>query len=532
MNKKGIGKGIKGIAALCLLLGIALPFFTGCSGQNATGKRQLWVVTEKSTWSRMNGQLHALEQAYEKEHTDVDIRVEFLPTQQQERDVYLQQLRTEILQGGGPDCYLLPTDNALILDEPTPYTYVEAEPLFSDVDLAMGNGLFYDIAKFYDKDDTLGKESLNSSVMAAGVVDGKRYVLPLRYDLPVIYARQDALVEAGIDPAVLEEDILTIMEAILESGDAVLAAGALCDSFSAFSDFVDYKTGNVLIEEAALVRYMEAYQDLVALAGSQDTVALSKLDISTYISDSYNRIIMSVENAEDIKIVDGEIIYENAKEKFYTYYPLWIGNMQDALAYGPVNQHGNMDMIIRPVRAVGGDVVATVTYYGAVGSGCEDPALAYDFLRQFLLETSQWEENRPVRNHLKPLKGQGDTSNDLQYPGLIENGWAVRDENSLQPLWVVRRKQVYKKPQYMSTDAARQRMREIGLMELEEGRLPILGLEMDQVRFNTTLSDELADILAGLNVNDPTNAGAPTQADIPALAEKLIWTVRWFVSEG
>lgn len=529
MKKKGTGKGIKGIVSVCLLFAVALFLFCGCTPES-TGKRELWVVTEKSTWSRMNGLLYVLEQAYEIEHGDVDIRVEYLPVEEQARSAYLQQLRTEILQGGGPDLYLLPTSNTLILDEPKQYTFAEVEPLFADVDLAMRNGLFYDITDLYDRDEDLGKEGLNTQVMDAGVTDGKRYVLPLRYDMPVIFAKADALRDAGLDPAILEEDILTVMEAVCESGDAVLAAGILLSSFSAFSDFVDYTTGNVLLQEDTLVRYMEVYQELVALAGSQDTVSLAKVNVSSYIADSYDKIIMSVENAEDMTIVDGEVVYENAREVFYTYYPLWVGNMQDALAYGPVAQHGDLDMVVRPVKAIGGDTVATVTYYGAVGSGCDDPALAYDFLRQFLLEESQWEKNRPTKSHEKPLKGSGDKANDLQYPGLIEEGWAVRDVDSLQSLWIVRRKQIYKKPMYMSTNDAKQRMREIGLMELEEARLPILGIEMDQVRFNTTMSDKLADILSALN--DPENKNAPTGVNIPELAEKLTWTVRWFVAEG
>lgn len=530
MNKKGIGKGIKGIVAACLLLSIALPFFTGCSTQDSTGKRQLWVVTEETTWDRMNGQLYELEQAYEKEHKDVDIRVEYLPTEQQERDVYLQQLRTEILQGGGPDLYLLPTDNTLTLNEPITPTQVEVDPLFADVELAMRNGLFYDISRFYDKDDALGKENLNAQIMAAGVVEGKRYVLPLRYDLPVIYARQDALAAAGIDPGILEEGIDVIMDAVLASGDPVLAGGVFHNSFSAFSDFVDYGTGNVLLAEKELISYMETYQKLMALLGSQEDYVLGTLDLSTFISDSYDKITMWVENAEDIKIVDGEVIYENAQERIRKYYPLWIGNLQDAFDYVPAAQYDEADMSVLPMRGVGGDVVATVTYYGAVGSGCSDPELAYDFLRQFLLQESQWEKNRPVRNHVKPLKGSGNTAKDMQRPGLIESGWAVWDKDSLQTLWDVRRLQVYKKPAYMTDENAKERMRKIGLMTLETERMPIFDIAIDQVRFNTVMSDKLADILQSLNEQDDKKA--PTQADIPRLAEELLWSLRWFVAEG
>ena len=46
------------------------------------------------------------------------------------------------------------------------------------------------------------------------------------------------------------------------------------------------------------------------------------------------------------------------------------------------------------MRALDGDLVANITYYGAVGAGCETPELAYSFLRMFLLEETQWEKNR------------------------------------------------------------------------------------------------------------------------------------------
>ena len=521
-------KGCKTILLLCLLLGLILPIFAGCAPQN-TGKRQLWIVTEKSTWSRMNGQIYALKQAYEKEHEDVTIRVEYLPTEEQGRDAYLQQLRTEILQGGGPDLYLLPTDNTLILDEPTQYTYLEVEPLFADVDLAMGNGLFYDLSRLYDADEALDKESLNTAIMDAGLVGDKRYVLPLRYDIPVIYALEDGILDAGLDPSLLEEDILTIMEAVYASGDAVLAAGILHQSFSAFSDFVDYTTGNVLLEEDTLARYMRAYQNLVALAKSDEYYSLAKLDVNTYINEKYDQTVMWVESEDDIQYINGEIIYTNAKEKLYTYYRLWLGNMQDAFAYGPAAQHAGWDMAVKPVKGVGGQSVATVTYYGAIGAGCEDAELAYDFLRQFLLEESQWEYNRPTKSYEKPMKGQAEPAYKLQYAGLIEEGWAVRDVNSLNALWKIRRKQIQIKPAYMETTSAKNRMRAISSMELKEEYAPILNVEIGEVRFNTGLSDTFAEALSSLN---DEKTGAPTDADIPALAEELLWNLRWFVAEG
>ena len=53
-------------------------------------------------------------------------------------------------------------------------------------------------------------------------------------------------------------------------------------------------------------------------------------------------------------------------------------------------------------------------------------------------------------------------------------------------------------------------------------------ITIDEVRFNTTLSDDFADALAQLNDSENN----PTQADIDTLTQQLIWNLRWHVSEG
>lgn len=530
------------ITLLSLLLGLVMQTMVACAPASQE-KSELWVVTEQSTWDRMNGQLYVLEKAYEEAHSNVDIKVDYLPTDEQERDVYLQQLRTEILQGSGPDCYLLPTDNTLILDEPAQYTYVDVEPLFSDVDLAMRNGLFYDITEFYDADDTLGKEALNTKIMDAGVVNETRYVLPLRYDVPVIYAKADALEAVGLTGDILQADILTIMEAVLATGDPVLASGILYDSFSAFSIFLDYTAGNAELDAETLLPYVQTYGQLKAQIGetyldgtrlnqeeieaiaTENSVLLQKLDLKDYIYGEYGEPEPVPGIPDNVYIVGGMAIEEDKPDIYTEYYPLCVGSMADCFSYAAVAEYENTELIMTPLRSVGGDVVATVTYYAAVGSGCRNPELAYDFLRQFLLEESQREVDRPERNHTKPLKGMGaNTSNDLQYPGLIGNGWPVRDENVVEDLWKIRRKQIYvrKLDAFFTSDGTRSRMRSIGLCTLTEEQIPIANITIDQVRFNTTLSDSFTDTLA--TVSDQTDAAE--------VAEQLLWILRWHVSEG
>ena len=50
MNKKGIGKGIKGIVAACLLLGIALPFFSYGGTALAVNLAEMGIVLSISRY--------------------------------------------------------------------------------------------------------------------------------------------------------------------------------------------------------------------------------------------------------------------------------------------------------------------------------------------------------------------------------------------------------------------------------------------------------------------------------------------------
>ena len=523
-NKKRVGEMMKKISLWGIFL-LFLFLFCGCTSEKAS---ELWVVTEKGTWDRMNGQLYVLEEAWEKAHPGVDVRVEYLPTDEQERAVYLQQLRTEILRGGGPDCYLLPTDNTLILDEPQQYTYVDVDPLFSDVSLAMQNGLFCNLAEFYDADADLGKDGLNQQIMDAGVVDGKRYVLPLRYDMPVIYAFNDALEEDGVDIAVLNKGIDSIMEVVGRTGDPILASGIFRDNLDVFSDVIDYESSNAVLDENALGRYMTVYRQL-----KSDIGAALMVNPWTEKSEPFQKLyaegIIAVEKLNVERFIQENFYGTNfAAVTMWEYCPIWIGSMQDAFDYVPVSRYEDRALTVTPMHTIEGDVVATVTYYAAVGSGCSDPGLAYDFLRQFLLEESQWEHNRPERDHTKPLKGRGNKANDLQYPGLVENGWPVRDAGSLEQMWHIRRRQFYIRS-YVGSVEVERRMRRIGRMnEFKEEWMPLFDIVIDEVRFNTTLSDDFADALAQLNDSEHN----PTQADIDSLTRQLVWNLRWHVSEG
>ena len=89
--------------------------------------------------------------------------------------------------------------------------------------------------------------------------------------------------------------------------------------------------------------------------------------------------------------------------------------------------------------------------------------------------------------------------------------------------------QIYVHTDYTYVEQKR-RMTKIGRMDIQEERIPPFDTQIGQVRFNTTMSEELAETLAQLN--DPDNGNMPTSVDPEELAQQLVWDLRWHVSEG
>ncbi len=488
--------------ALLLLAALLCPAL-GCG--RAAEEITLWVVTEQTTWDRMNGQTQVVIDAFEKANSGVKIRLDTLPTNKQERSAYLQKLRTQITQGRGPDAYLLPTGQQLTIRDGGKFAFPTVEPLFSDVTLAMENGLFRDLSQLYDADTELGKENFNTAIMEAGLLNGSRYVLPLRYDIPVIYAQTQVLQNLGFDLTALQKPLPLLMQTALTTGNPLIAAGGVYEGSSAFANWIDYTSAQVTLPEDALTSYFETTRKLLALSENGPAV---RMDVSSYIHGMYDMGDLSDPR-----------------------YPLFIGTLARLFDYAAVAQYENSDYAILPLQAEGGGTVATVTYYAAMGTGCKNPELTYAFLRQFLLEDSQWERNRPTKMNIlvgdPPSKFTQDQSQQSQVPGLLEEGWPVRSVGSLNELWTVRIKQFYI-ANYIGQ--YKTRMRKIALTDLEERWTQILETPIAQVRFPSAMDAELANALNSLN--DSMQGYTPTDLSAQSVAKDFLWTMRRHISEG
>ncbi len=505
--------------ALFLFLAIVLGL-TGC-GKPEEEPWVLWVVTEKSAEGDMNEQVGQVIEAFEADHPGLHVQLDILPQDAMERELTLKRLRTRIMAGKGPDVFLLPSCSArtfsrLAWDFSEKRTLNNAvEPLFLDPVQSMRNGVFLDISGYYDRDAALGKEALQQTVMDAGILDGRRYILPLRYDFPALYVDVEKVRALGIDPSALDGSAMDLMDTALTLGDPLFASGAepgFCRTGSGFAllpPVLNYDAGRVTLEESALADFLEKYQALEVLAAGEHSTRRDP-SIAGYLGGV--KIIGDYVPGQDFEV--------EAASAFGRDVPITVGMMSSAPCAAAIGQVEKREVRMLPLRASDGSLAATVTYYGAVGAGCGHPEEAYDFLRRFLLEEYQWELNRPLKQDIIKPKVK------VQYHP-VADGWPVRAKGSVWPLWSVLRRAA--RGYNLPLESGLSRSRLVMNVRLADEDIPLLEARIDRVYFGHTLEQSLAETIRSLN--DP-KTGAAQEVDLDDAAAQLIRELTWQMMEG
>ena len=407
---------------------------------------------------------------YEVLHKNVEFVLEYIP-KTDGNDVVLQRIRSEMLAGDGPDIFLLSCEQNY-----------KTQPLITDVNQAMRNGMFTDISKYYDADNELGKDALNSTVMDAGVVNGARYVLPIRYNFPVAYVDADRLTEMEL--SAVKQGVLSLMDTVAQSEDKRIASNALLANVRAqytlnfFPNILDYDNQEILITKEELMTYMRSYQAVRFIEGDGQ----NRVHIFTYLN--HFPTPYWAETTDCLLLDDLEAA---------------IANVAMAEVYGV-----NLEMF--PLTAADGSLIADVTFYGAVGAECKHPDVAYDFLRQFLTEDVQWETK--IQTWSDPIKPTG----------LGREGWPVRTTGSVSPL----AKGLVKQNHGVSSE----KMKELKLLEMTDEDIPLLQAKIDKVRFSIPLELDLEK-----KIREELNANS-TESDMSLLADQWLKELEWHLYEG
>lgn len=532
--------------ALTCVIAVLTFIITGCLNVETDPEttESLWIISEQSNSDGMNLQAQVIARRLEEANPGLTVVLDILPTEEDQRELRLTQLRTQIMSGDGPDVYLLPTGSELISDEPDLDTNISIEPLFTDVEQAMRLGVFLDISEWYELDSELNTPALNQTVMDAGCLDGQRLVLPLRYNIPVLYTRLDLCACYGFESKLFHSDFLTVARTVLSHKEAETAAVGLVfpKELETLGILVDYARNEVQLPVEHIYDYLNLHQmqRFVAAETTRDMYDVADYRrIELFYADRPERC--SVENyiAEfgDYSWPKvGQFHHEcfNLLSEYCSslYHwstngmPLYTGHLSDVLETIGVTRITGQQIELYPIRAIDGSVQASIAYWGAVGSSCNTPELAYDFLRQFLTEEFQWEYYRPRGNK----EGAYWTyDHDPQFKRLVEDSLPVRTDGCVEPLWDNLQYQV--KLSYTSwVKETRVNVATIQNTLVTGEDVPELNWKIDRVYFPVSLPDEesLEYTMGMLNEED----GTPKNVNVNGLAEGILQNLWWHLAEG
>ena len=457
------------------------------------------AMSSPSSAYGMDYEIRRLINEYEKTHENVTIELEFLPALGEERETRITELRTEILAGRGPDVYLMSPYKLEQLGFNSYQTQLDAG-LFPDVAQSMYNGVFYDISSFYDADTELKVDELAPGVMEAGKIDDARYVLPLRYTYPVVFAERNALDSSGMDVENMKSNLSGFFEELINHANtASWFNGAsqvvmTLDPFYLIPRLIDYENGDVLLTDEELVDFTRRCWEIT----DKSELIIAMPGVSSYVQMGWFPLSTP-------ELDDGEAgVWASMRA------PLCIGGSSTAFSACAMAKVEGVDMELFPLRALDGSLVAEITWWGAVGAGCEHPETAYDFLRLMLLPETQWELNRPT----------GDEKTSVS--GFFGSGLPVRVIGSTQPLWNELKAQLVNSGGIDRAAAAR--VGELQSVELtDEDILPLLSARMDVARVPMVQGSQWSEVLT--NRSEYENK-------LDSEADELIEELRWHMAEG
>ena len=276
MNKESVMKNR--ITALILTLTMLLSALAAC-GHSEPDYSQFTMPEETGKlvlYAADNGLDTLLSPALEifgELYPEVEVSYEIC-----DPDEYQARVREEIPAGGGPDLVLL------------------SSITFPDIYKTMITGVFEDLNPYFETDADITLTDFVEPVMDGGVLNGRRYLAPLNYEMPLILTTKSILNEMG-----LTVDELKTCDGFVEGAtrfhekhpDATLYFDN-AQGYAPYStdirtlyknfgfNFIDYMTGKVAIDAERFKQCM----DLVKLYydPDYDVTDRSKWDIDLYFA--------------------------------------------------------------------------------------------------------------------------------------------------------------------------------------------------------------------------------------------------------
>lgn len=264
------------------------------------------------------------------------------------QEVY-EQLSAQIMAGEGPDVLLI-DDN------------------YMDVEKLIRQGAFADMEPFFQADH-FDWEPYNQGVMDAGVWNGKRFVIPLAYDFPLLFSTKEVLAETGFDVDACKDyqGFLDETTRFLESPDQTRRL--FYDTWS-----TDYLTFGMLDYSGVSVADYDSQTVDLSLPVFRSTAQWYKS-----VAETCSQELESPRLGHASAIRDGQVLWTNSIYGAYHNFYATAGALRTV---------GKVAMM--PIRDVDGGIRAQIQDAVAIRADSENLQNAYNFLKLLLSPEVQY----------------------------------------------------------------------------------------------------------------------------------------------
>ena len=173
-------------AKILIFISLFALCLAGCGESDGGGEKHLKVLTEHQYKKKVEDAVSYTEQKNPK----MTIEVDYISSDEENRETELQKLRTQIMAGKGPDVYLL--DNMMSID----MMYMEDDkrmPLFENPYKTMQSGALASLNRYMEKDSYWEKSTYQKEFLNAGQYKEKQYIIPLSVECRYLISDENHL---------------------------------------------------------------------------------------------------------------------------------------------------------------------------------------------------------------------------------------------------------------------------------------------------------------------------------------------------
>ena len=177
-----------------------------------------------------------------------DVVLEVLPSSGTERDTALQNIRTEVMSGAGPDLFIVLCGGSIN----------SGEALFEIPEKIVQLGVFLPLDEYIENAQFMEWDKYTSVVMDAGRTDEGQLILPLTYTLPLTFYRASDIPGVKPDVETTWENMLTDQSGILKAAASWMHHDDNDFVFMPMSDnYIEYTFGKIADYESEKLLFSE-----------------------------------------------------------------------------------------------------------------------------------------------------------------------------------------------------------------------------------------------------------------------------------